>query len=368
MTGAASALTRRGRAPLTTALAGSAIAVATLIASGVVTTSLVHVLHTPLAYGVAWDVVVDNADSPETEAAAQAAVARVPGIVAAAGLQDGTAMVDGRQVPLLGFVTIPGVRSLDPVVTAGRPPSREGEIALGSTTMHQLDVAIGDEIGLVLPAGDTVPATVVGRALLNNTFELEPGVGGVVDADWLRALDGGQAHQIAVQLADGAEGERAKAMLQEAFPNTVDVPPPSTAIRNLATIDDVPWLLAGAIALLAAAAVVHALLLSISARKNELSVLRSLGFTRRQVVGSIGWQATVLAGAAVVVGVPMGLIVGKLGWNAVARNIGLTADAVVPYVVVPACIVGVIVLINLFAFPTAVAAARVRPVAGLRAE
>jgi hypothetical protein len=85
-------------------------------------------------------------------------------------------------------------------------------------------------------------------------------------------------------------------------------------------------------------------------------------------VASVGWQATVLAGAAVVVGVPVGLIVGKLGWNAIARNLGLQADAVVPLVVIPACVLGVVVLTNLFAFPPAVVAARIRPAAGLRAE
>lgn len=368
VTGAASALTRRGRAPLTTALAGSAIAIAAVIASAVMTTSLIHVIDTPPEYGVAWDVVAGNVDSPETEVAAQAAVAQVPGIVAAAGLQDDTATIDHRQVPLLAFVAVPGVRSLDPVVTIGRPPSRGGEIALGATTMRELDARVGDEVELTMPSGGVVRARVVGRALLNNTFELEPGVGGVVDATWLRELDGGQAQQIAVQLADGADGEHALAMLRDAFPNSVDVPPPSTGIRNLQTIDNVPWLLAAAVSLLAAAAVVHALLLSISARRRELSVLRSLGFTRRQVVASVGWQATVLAGAAVVVGVPLGVIIGRLGWSAVARNVGLDAGAVVPLVTVPACVVGVVVLINVFAFPTAVAAARVRPAAGLRAE
>ena len=48
------------------------------------------------------------------------------------------------------------------------------------------------------------------------------------------------------------------------------------------------------VALLAVVSLVHALVLAISRNRRVLGVLKGLGFTRRQVGGTVAWHATVL--------------------------------------------------------------------------
>ena len=55
-------------------------------------------------------------------------------------------------------------------------------------------------------------------------------------------------------------------------------------------------------------------------RRHDLAVLRSIGFTRRQTRGAIAWQATLLAVAGIVVGVPLGIATGRLAWRWLADD------------------------------------------------
>jgi ABC-type antimicrobial peptide transport system permease subunit len=86
----------------------------------------------------------------------------------------------------------------------------------------------------------------------------------------------------------------------------------------------------------------HLILTSVGRRRRELGVLRALGFTRRQTVATILSMAVVLAVAMLLIGVPLGIVAGRLVWAAVADHLGAVAGARVPILVltvVPATLV-----------------------------
>ena len=79
------------------------------------------------------------------------------------------------------------------------------------------------------------------------------------------------------------------------------------------SVDRIPLVLAGLLALLAVASATHALFMTIRRRRRDLAVFKTLGFTRGQVSASIAWQATTIGVLALLVGIPLGLIAGASG-------------------------------------------------------
>jgi ABC-type lipoprotein release transport system permease subunit len=183
-------------------------------------------------------------------------------------------------------------------------------------------------------------AHVVGRAVVNNTYGLEPGVGGVIDGDWAKRLATSIGfdpvpQQIAVKVADGAPQASVQRELQRTFPESYTRPVPSTALRNLGRLRGLPWILVVMLVALAVGVTLHALVTAIRRRRHELAILRALGFTARDTRASLLWQTLALGAVAAVVGVPLGVMVGRLGWRAITYANGLAGAAVVP----PAAIV-----------------------------
>ncbi len=82
-------------------------------------------------------------------------------------------------------------------------------------------------------------------------------------------------------------------------------------------------LLSGLLALAALGTLVHTLVMSIRRRRRDLAVLKTLGFVRRQVSATVAWQATTLAGIALVIGLPVGAVVGRWAWTIFANAIGV---------------------------------------------
>ena len=66
-------------------------------------------------------------------------------------------------------------------------------------------------------------------------------------------------------------------------------------------------------------------------RRHEIGVLRALGFQRSNVVESVGLQALILFTLAAVVGVPLGLIAGRLAWGRTAEHLGVIDQATLPW-------------------------------------
>ena len=103
-------------------------------------------------------------------------------------------------------------------------------------------------------------------------------------------------------------------------------------------------------------------------RRHDLAVLRSIGFTRRQTRGAIAWQATLLAVAGLVVGVPVGIAVGRITWRWLADDFPIVYVPPVALLAVLVVAAVAIVLANALAAGPAHAATRIRPAEALRVE
>jgi hypothetical protein len=109
------------------------------------------------------------------------------------------------------------------------------------------------------------------------------------------------------------------------------------------------------------ATLVHVLVLSVAQRRREVGLLRALGFVRRQVAYSLCWQTITIALVGLVVGVPVGIVVGRAIWQEFARSLGVLPDAVVTLWGIVAIAVGTLVVASALAIGPAVVAARSRP-------
>ena len=56
-------------------------------------------------------------------------------------------------------------------------------------------------------------------------------------------------------------------------------------------------------------------------------MLRAVGFVGRQLRATVAWQVVTLVAAALVIGLPLGSLVGRAVWLAFADQLGVAADA-----------------------------------------
>jgi ABC-type lipoprotein release transport system permease subunit len=139
-------------------------------------------------------------------------------------------------------------------------------------------------------------------------------------------------------------------------------------IRGYSRVRDTPLILGGVLALLAVGTLAHVLVTAVRRRRRDLAVLKTLGLVRRQMLSVVEWQALSLAGVAVAIGMPLGLLAGRWAWVLFASSAGLAPAASIPVALVLVTIPVTAVVAALIAAWPARAAARVKPAAVLRAE
>ena len=69
---------------------------------------------------------------------------------------------------------------------------------------------------------------------------------------------------------------------------------------------------------------------SVRRRRRDLALLKTLGFTQRQLSAAIAWQTTMAAVIGVIVGMPLGIVSGRELWILFARSIDANLVAVIP--------------------------------------
>ena len=233
------------------------------------------------------------------------------------------------------FVPIEGVAEEAPPlpIDEGRPPATAREIAVGALTLDDLDLAIGDRLTLGnVATGGEVEVTIVGTAIINDTFEASPGRGAVVTPELIAEIapEITSGDPAIVSLRPGADVDAFIETASAEIDTAVQRPLHQAALRNVERIRELPYVMAAVVALLAVVSLVHALVLSVSRNRRVLGVLKGLGFTKRQVGGTIAWHATSYAVAATVVAIPLGVIAGRWGWRMVAGSLGVPDVPVLP--------------------------------------
>jgi ABC-type antimicrobial peptide transport system permease subunit len=90
-------------------------------------------------------------------------------------------------------------------------------------------------------------------------------------------------------------------------------------------------LLAIGLAVGATIALVIVLVTSVRSHRRELAVLTALGFTRKQRAATLMWHSTVVVAFGLLIGVPLGALLGRGLWQVFAKRIYVLAPAVTPW-------------------------------------
>ena len=139
-------------------------------------------------------------------------------------------------------------------------------------------------------------------------------------------------------------------------------------IENYRSIGATPVVLALALTAGAVVALGLTLAASVQRRRRNLALLRALGFTSSQLAVTIAWQASVAGLVGVVVGIPVGIALGRWLWTLFARYINAVPQPTVPVVSVIVVAVSALVLANVVAMLPGRSAAKTPSAQVLRGE
>jgi hypothetical protein len=326
------------------AVVGGAVAVAIVAGVGIYIAGVDHLYSTPAARGWAWDAVIGNTNFPLSEETVDN-LADDPRIEAQTVARVCGASVGDQPTGVLALR--PG-GTAPPVLGSGRLPVSASEIALGARLARDLDAGVGDLVGFSVAGGDCqgrkkandIDLTVVGIALPPIFAATDFGDGAVVTLDAVAAA-GGDVHPQLVMAkfsADdvGADGVSVDRDVTEEI--ATDVIP--AEIVNLERVRGIPLiglLLAGAMGTIILA---YTLAVGQRGQMRDLAVLRTVGLTSPQLRRVMAWQGVILAGAMVLVGLPVGVAVGTSLWRRFADHLGVAAGPITPWLLLlaPLCV------------------------------
>lgn len=341
----------RGLSPRT-AVAGTALGLAGLVAASTFALSLRHLEQTPASFGQDYDLAMEVPDDQVGERLGE--VSRRQDLSAVAEQRDALVTVDGEQTTGVSMRSTRG--SIEPVVVSGRLPSGPDEVALGADVLRRTGATIGGEVR-VGSGGDTREATVVG-IVLDPRITSES----VSDVAFLRSDALADLYEkaseppypmIVVRYAPGTDHAAVTAALDREYEwgvmdeSTPNAPGP---LQNLIDVGAVPQVLVVFFAGLTVVSLANGIVVAGRRGRRDIGVVRGLGFTGAQVRTATLVMAASLAAAALLVGVPIGLVVGSTTWSQVASGVDLVPVVSWPIVL---CLVLVPALLALAALVSA---------------
>ena len=367
--------------PVRSAVIGLSLTVAAMVAAFGFAASMDRFVHTPAYWGITGDF---GTGSPFSGKAFQQQA--VPVLERNAALSDLTIGNFQDSVYVGGGESIVSASAwglspakgapVVPTMLAGRWPTSENEIALGSTTLKQIGASIDDRVP-VSAGGKTYDLTIVGEPVFPD-FGFGPGFGqgaGLTFEGLKRFYPDASVALALGRFTPGVDQQAASRQINPTLRRIQAGPFKPGALANLGDStkeaqrsQDVPLVLASLFTLAALATLIHVLITSVRRRRKDLAVLRTLGFKKRQVASAVAWQSVVLALVALAVGIPVGVLFGRLGWSLFATNLGVVSVPVVAWVPLAVAIPVTIVVAVLISIGPALAARRTKPAMVLRAE
>jgi FtsX-like permease family len=367
--------------PVGSALVGTVLAVIALCGTAVFGASLSHLTATPKLYGDPFQLNISDpnsggvADPVLLQSLEQdPAVTRITKGIALPAIS-----INKVVVGAIAGTAIKGHLLLSSV--AGHTPDATGEIGLGATTMRQVGARLGSivHVTVQLASGGrrTVPFRVVGQLslpVLGNAVSLGSGavftLTGYEDATCppgpqratcrkavLRSTNGG----VLASVVPGPRGQLTINRYFERYRSLTTLAVTPTSLINFGEAVNFPLIFGAILAVFGAATLLHLLVVSVSQRRREVGLLKVVGFVNGQVASTVAWQATTLAVAGIVIGVPTGVVVGGSIWRAFANNLGAVPVSVVPVWLIALLVAGVLVVANLIAVAPALVATRSKP-------
>jgi hypothetical protein len=371
--------------PVRATLAGTTLSVLAVTAAFTFGANLLHLVHTPRLYGQAWDAAIDLQFSTIQPGEAQHLFGTSPGVTGWTYGQHGIIGIKGQLIPAIGLT--PGRGPLiSPTLLAGRPPRTGHEIVLGTSTLRDLGLHLGQGVAVTVN-GQRIQDRIVGQAVFPDFGQgsftpTDLGQGAETTAAVLhpQAVPPGERagfQIVLVRFADGPGRAAAVTRFRHSMAEFCAKVPQSTCVEieqrpngvtNYARIDGTPEVLAALLAALGVAVLGQLAVVSGRRRRRDFAILRALGLLRRQVREITAWQATILAGLSLLIGVPLGLAAGRWSWQLFGAGLGVPADASVPVPLVLVMVPAVLIIANAVALWPGRSAARTPPAPALRTE
>ena len=382
----------RGRSsvPVRSAILGAALAIVVLVSTLTFAASLHTLVSRPALYGWNWDYELSGGGG----------VGNVPEQLAAKALDHdhdvagwsvayfGGVQIDGLSVPAFGGSTHATVA---PPLLSGRGLDGPGQVVLGATTLAQLHKRIGDTVSVNTGGKRLVALKVVGTSTMpaiggsgSGSLHMEMGTGALFPFEnippALRDLGGNTPpgpNAVFVRFRTDVNRTEALQKLngiarELSLPtnwgvNVIAVQRPAEIV-NYRSMSTTPLYLGLALAVGAVVALVLTLVTSVRRRRRDLALLKTLGFTRRQLAAVVAWQSTIAVAIGVIVGIPVGIILGRALWYEFAREIHAVPEPTVPSLTIALIALGALVLANVVAAIPGRQAARTQTAVLLRAE
>jgi hypothetical protein len=375
--------------PVRSALAATMVTVGAVAGALVFGASLVTLVGTPHQYGQNWDAELDLGFGVAPANLGGQLLRADPAVTGYASGDYGLVSVEGTLVGAIGLDSPAASSSGDGYVTvlAGRAPAGPGEIALGAKTMATAHLRIGQEIPVVINhaavTGPPVTRTmrVVGEVILpafsRGSFNpTDLGTGALLTASVLSEPEqnspcssGTCYNYFLVRYRPGTDEASAAATLT-ALATRAHCPPGACLvtsdqrpgdIRDYASVQDTPLVLVALLAVIAVGTLAHVLLTGVRRRRRDLAVLKTLGLSRGQLLRLVAWQASAFGCVALLVGLPLGVLAGRLAWTAFADAAGIAPSPDIPLMLILLTIPAMLLVSVLIAIWPGWRAARLRP-------
>ena len=375
--------------PARPSIVGTIVALVILVGSLVFGASLSNLVSHPPLYGWTWDreILAGSGYGDIPLPLLNRLLGRDPDVAAWSGAYFDSVEINGRSVPVIGMVS----GRVYPPILAGHLPAGPRQIVLGEETLAEVGGRVGGTVRVfngkrtlhMRVAGTaTMPAIGVGHGIhpslgrgalvAASALPSDLLTGGIKD----RALQG--PNTILVRFRQGINqaaavrrldriGTRLSGIRSTLSVQVVPVQRPAEIV-NYRTMGAAPLILAGILA--AAAVVALAVTLATAARRRsrDFALLKTLGFTRRQVVAVVIWQASICVALGAVIGIPAGIAVGRFLWDRFATELYVVPEPAVSIVMVTVVSLSALALAILAAIVPGWRAARTRVAAALRAE
>ena len=380
----------RTAVPVRSALAGTMVAVAAVVGAAVFGASFLGLVGSPHLYGQNWAQQLDLQVGSVPASMGTRVLAGISGLSQYAGGNYGQVSVaapgrSGTAVPAIGIDQMHGSGFL--TLLTGRAPAGPRQVALGPRTLNTLGLHVGQRV-TVTANGRTSVMRIVGSAVfaafsVGGGSSTDLGTGAAVSASVLSQPNPPDCtghvtcyNFFLLRYQPGTDLPAAASRLEAAVTRagcprglclvTTDQRP--SDIRDYTGVRDTPLVLGAILGMLAVGTLSHALLAGVRRRYRDLALLKTLGLVRSQLLRVVCWQATTLATAALLAGVPLGVLAGRWAWLVFARSAGVASQADVPVPVVLLAIPATFLLANLLAAGPGWTAARVPAATVLRSE
>jgi putative ABC transport system permease protein len=330
-------------------------------------------------------VETDDGTRPPFDATVLKDVQRTDGVAEAAGAiadpqvsivgSDGEPL-GGNGAPSLGFST--GPERFDPLTyVEGAPPAADDEVVIDKASADSEGFEVGDQIELAGKA-ESSTYTLAGVATLGEVDSFGGATMAILTLPEAQRITGkeGQFDQIAAAAAEGTTPDRLAANISENIPSTVEA---VTGEENTQSQqDDVGEFIgflstallvfAGVALFVAAFLIFNTFSITVAQRTREFAMLRTLGASRRQIIGSVVLEAFVIGLMASVLGLLAGIgfapAIGAL-FDAIGIDLPSSGSVIATRTIVVSLLIGTGIAV-LAALMPALRATRISPVAGLR--